>query len=307
LNFFRPDNNTTFLAEQVSHKPPISATHLENENFVCWENLSINVKFWGNSLDVDSTGSKGFVSLRKSGDVFHWTTPRATIHNAIVGRVWLDHYGIMPIRNFTTGDKCELKWKKCGWFGANRYEIEGDVVDSNGNIMLNIFGKWNKSIHAKWLFDGLHPKGTTVCLWTKNPTQVGSHQMTPYSLVLNKMDEEYEKLLPTTDSRLRPDRKFLEKENLTVAGTYKLQVEENQRNQENARKSRGDPWVPKWFSPVPDPFTDEEIWVYTGNYWEERKMKQELLKTNPDQAQNLLVRSDVSGLACDFKNYPKID
>ncbi|KAL8228628.1 hypothetical protein R6Q59_000568 [Mikania micrantha] len=42
----------TFIAEQVSHHPPISAAHAENEHFVYDITSKVKTKFLGNSLDV---------------------------------------------------------------------------------------------------------------------------------------------------------------------------------------------------------------------------------------------------------------
>jgi len=311
FEFQRKDLGVTFIAEQVSHKPPISACHLQNENFHCWQNGILNVRFLGNSLDLDSTGSKGYVSFPKIGETYQWIPPRSTVHNCLVGRVWVDHWGSMPITNFKTGDKIEIKWKRCGWFGANRYEVEGDIVDANGTVQMQVFGKWNKSLYARWLFDGgAHPKGTVVCMWNKDPTQVGPHHKTPFAMTLNEMDEKYESLLPPSDSRLRPDRRHLEKQDSSRAATYKLIVEDRQRQQENARKSRNEAWVPRWFSLLPDEFNENQTsWVYTGNYWEERIQKEKLMEEDPnsEEAQKLGVRPNVKGTASDFRNYPKID
>jgi len=306
FEFIQPENNMKFLAEQVSHKPPISVCHMENENFASWQQGIFNVRFMGNSLDLDSTGSKGFISLPKTADLFAWTTPRTTVHNCLVGKVWLDHWGLMPIKNSSTGDKCEIKWKRCGWFGANRWEVEGDIIDKDGNVQMQVFGKWNKELFARWLFDGgLHPKGTTVCLWTKDPTQIGRHKQTPYALLLKQMDEDLEQLLPPTDSRLRLDRKHLEKGDLNRAGAFKLEIEERQRAQENARKARNDPWVPKWFTSVPDETIEGSMWIYKGNYWEERESKKELLASGDRaEANQLLAREGIQGLACNFLSYP---
>jgi len=301
------ERGVKFIAEQVSHKPPVGCCHFSNENFVCWQQGHLTVRFLGNSLDLDSTGSKGFVSFPKNEDVYSWTTPRATVHNCLVGKVWVDHHGMMPIKNHKTGDKVDLKWKKCGWFGSGRYEIEGDIVDAQGNLKIQIRAKWNEHITATWFFDGgEYPKGVPTCLWTKDPTQIGIHKVAPYCLKMNEMDEEYEKILPATDSRLRPDRRALQYEKNDKASVYKLQVEEKQRAQENARKARGEPWVPRWFKERKDEYYQGTIWTFTGEYWEQREKKIELLKTDPEAAQKLLVRDDCQGTACDFRSYTSL-
>eukprot|EP01103_Thecamoeba_quadrilineata_P013974 TRINITY_DN4028_c0_g1_i2.p1 TRINITY_DN4028_c0_g1~~TRINITY_DN4028_c0_g1_i2.p1 ORF type:complete len:339 (-),score=35.29 TRINITY_DN4028_c0_g1_i2:90-1106(-) len=302
-----PDTGVRFLAEQVSHKPALSVCSLENDKFQLRQTGVLNVRFMGNSLDVDSTSCKCYVTLKKTNETFTWRTPRATVHNAIVGKVWVDHHGNMPLKNQATGDKCDIKWKKCGWFGANRYEVEGDVVDAQGNVKISIFGKWNGSLSAKWHFDGLYPKGTTTTMWTKDPTSIPPYNQTPYAKELNKMTPDYEKLLPPTDSRLRPDRRYLEKRDSQKASVSKLQVEEKQRSQENLRKTKNETWVPRWFYPLPDQYFEGTTWVSNEEYWKEREEKARLIQEDPssEAAIKLLVREDYVGQACDFRSYPQ--
>jgi len=51
--------DTHFVAEQVSHHPPISAIHIHNPKEHVWmqENLSFGVSFGGNSLSVTTSGA----------------------------------------------------------------------------------------------------------------------------------------------------------------------------------------------------------------------------------------------------------
>jgi hypothetical protein len=37
---------------------------------------------------------------------------KTVVNNVIVGQLWLDNYGVMEIRNETTGDKCILDFKR---------------------------------------------------------------------------------------------------------------------------------------------------------------------------------------------------
>nr|XP_017183177.1 oxysterol-binding protein-related protein 3A isoform X3 [Malus domestica] len=49
----------TFIAEQVSHHPPMSAGHAENEHFTYDVTSKLKTKFLGNSLDVYPVGRAG--------------------------------------------------------------------------------------------------------------------------------------------------------------------------------------------------------------------------------------------------------
>jgi hypothetical protein len=49
-------NDVTFLAEQVSHHPPMSSGHAENSHFTYEVTSKLKTKFLGNSVDVYPVG-----------------------------------------------------------------------------------------------------------------------------------------------------------------------------------------------------------------------------------------------------------
>ncbi len=69
------------------------------------------------------------ITLNASGEVYTLVPPNAMVHNIVIGRTWVDAYGPMTIHCVTTGAKCTLDFKPCGWFGYGRYEFEGFVYD----------------------------------------------------------------------------------------------------------------------------------------------------------------------------------
>jgi hypothetical protein len=70
------------------------------------------------------------ISLRRTGEVFSHVPPQAKVHNLVLGRTWIDSYGTFLVTNTATGDKVQLEFKPCGWFGAGQYEFEGHVMDA---------------------------------------------------------------------------------------------------------------------------------------------------------------------------------
>lgn len=49
-----------------------------------------------------------------------------TIHNIIVGKLWVDHHGEMEITNHANGDKCHLKYIPYSYF--NR-DVQRKVIE----------------------------------------------------------------------------------------------------------------------------------------------------------------------------------
>ena len=96
---------------------------------------------------------------------------------------------------------------------------------------------------------------------------------------LNNMPDKMKQHLPISDSRLRPDLRALEENDLDLAATEKLRLEEKQRG---ARKWRadnpGNDFVPKYFKKIEDPDSKEEFYAYgpthgCRDYWVDRKNK----------------------------------
>lgn len=50
-------NDFRLISEQVSHHPPVSAFHIENQHFVCWGHIQFKSKLTGISLDITTDGT----------------------------------------------------------------------------------------------------------------------------------------------------------------------------------------------------------------------------------------------------------
>ena len=61
--------------------------------------------------------------------MFTLTPPNALVHNIVIGRTWVDVAGDLTLNCPSTGCKCVLAFKPCGWFSYGRYEFEGFVYD----------------------------------------------------------------------------------------------------------------------------------------------------------------------------------
>eukprot|EP01116_Phalansterium_solitarium_P025759 TRINITY_DN99_c0_g4_i1.p1 TRINITY_DN99_c0_g4~~TRINITY_DN99_c0_g4_i1.p1 ORF type:complete len:502 (+),score=160.20 TRINITY_DN99_c0_g4_i1:171-1676(+) len=158
-------DNLRFVAEQVSHHPPIGACHAENDNFVLYCSQQIKTKFGGNSLEASAVG-QNYVLLKRTNETFKWHNFRTTVHNLLIGAMWFDHYGEEAIVNKTTGEKCQLELKKCGWFSKGWREVVGTVLDAKGTAVTKFFGKWNEGLHR------LSPGGKPESSPTATPAEL---------------------------------------------------------------------------------------------------------------------------------------
>nr|XP_020469817.1 oxysterol-binding protein-related protein 3-like [Monopterus albus] len=200
----RPDKGIRFIAEQVSHHPPVSACHTDSRNFTFWQDVRWKNKFWGKSMEIVPMGTT-HVTLPAFGDHYEWNKVTSCIHNILSGERWIEHYGEMAIKNLNS-DVCHCKVtfvKAKSWSSAVN-EIEGVVTDSKGKVVHSIFGKWHESV-----FQGDPPSAT--CIWRANPMPVNQEQyygFTQLAVELNELDSSLQPLLPPTDTRLRPDQRL---------------------------------------------------------------------------------------------------
>lgn len=300
-------NNTRCIAEQVSHHPPISALHVENENWQFWQNTGPSTKFLGNSLDLITHG-QSYVYFPKTKDHFHYTNPCTRVHNVIFGSMWLEHFGQVSIKNHRTGHTSVINFKKSGMFQGTQYKVEGYVYDEEGNQCVKIEGRWDEYVDGTWLIDTKDTKkGETKRLWQiPQDNFLGPpYNFSRFAATLNDCDEYMQELLPPTDSRRRLDRLFLEREETDIASKYKKIMEERQR--QDKKKLKG-VWKPVWFKEIQEHAEDKTVkpktvWVYSGNYWEQRAKKEELLRQGKDFDVKDEYTEAIKDFACDFSSY----
>ncbi|KAJ0027716.1 hypothetical protein Pint_35409 [Pistacia integerrima] len=265
----------TFIAEQVSHHPPMCAGHAENEHFTYDVTSKLRTKFLGNSIDIYPVG-RTRVTLKRDGVVLELVPPPTKVNNLIFGRTWIDSPGEMIMTNLNTGDKAVLYFQPCGWFGSGRYEVDGYVYNADEEPKILMTGKWNESMNYQPCdSDGEPLPGTELKeVWrVADAPKNDKHQYTYFAHKLNSFDTAPKKLL-SSDSRLRPDRCALETGDLSKAGSEKTRLEERQRTEKRTREAKGDKFTPKWFDftdeVAPTPWGELEVYKYNGKYAEHR-------------------------------------
>ena len=95
------------------------------------------------------------------------------------------------------------------------------------------------------------------------------YKLSKYACNLNYLDENLKKVLPPTDSRLRPDQRALENQKMEIARSEKLRIEDIQRK----RNLPDGQLNSKYFCEVLDSFNNEKIFKYNGDYWGRRENK----------------------------------
>ncbi|VFR00992.1 unnamed protein product [Cuscuta campestris] len=252
------DKGIRFISEKVSHHPMILAFHCEGRGWKIWADCNLKSKFWGRSIQLDPLG---VLTLEfDDGEVFKWRKVTTSIYNLILGKVYCDHYGTMSIqgnRNYS----CKLKFKERSLIDRNPHQVHG-VVENNGKPAATLFGKWDQSIHYCQKDCSVKekrsvPMSDSHLLWKRNkpPKCKSKYNFTHFAITLNELTPGLKEKLPPTDSRLRPDQRFLENGQYELANSEKLRLEQRQRQ---AVKMQESGWEPKWFSKASDGYRREK-------------------------------------------------
>ncbi|KAJ8255878.1 hypothetical protein COCON_G00197420 [Conger conger] len=262
----REDKGLCFFSEQVSHHPPISACHCESKKFTFWQDIRWKNTFWGKSMEILPIGTV-HVMLPKYGDHYEWNKVTTCVHNILSGRRWMEHYGEITIRNSrNTTCICKLTFVKGNYWSSNANEVHGVVLDQEGRTVHHLFGKWHEGLYC-----GVPP--SAKCVWRPGSMPPGCelyYGFTRFAIELNELCPEIKDLLPPTDSRFRPDQRYLEEGQVELAASEKQRMEDLQRGRRRYLEENGLMHQPRFFRKVIDAH-QRERWVSNNTYWELRK------------------------------------
>uniref|UniRef100_A0A1I8H0G0 Oxysterol-binding protein n=1 Tax=Macrostomum lignano TaxID=282301 RepID=A0A1I8H0G0_9PLAT len=290
------------FAEQVSHHPPAAAFHVESKaGWIAYQEFGMSSKFRGKFLSVIPHGIAHLV-FAESGHHYTWRKVTSTVHNIIVGKLWIDNHGEMDIVNHTTGDVCRLTYKPYSYFSRETpRKVTGVITDRQGVTRYVLTGTWDEMIEgarvcrvddANQAKPVMETRQASV-LWRRNPNLPNADKMYNFTKFAIEMNEPEDGVAPT-DSRLRPDQRLMEDGRWDEANKEKLRLEEKQRAKRRQREvtvaaaadadstvaaggstgaaagqlEHGAPeFEPVWFKLQQDEITGNSIHRFTGDYW----------------------------------------
>ncbi|CAB3359184.1 Hypothetical predicted protein [Cloeon dipterum] len=273
------------IAEQVSHHPPMVAQYCEGFGWRCWQEFTMASKFRGKYLQVVPLGT-AHLEFLNSGNHYTWRKVTTTVHNIIVGKLWVDQHGDMDIVNHKTGDKCHLKYIPYSYFTRDvQRKVKGCVMDKNGSV--------------KWVVqeNPVFKTGPYKVAWKRRALASDAEKYYNFTELACQLNEPEEGVAPT-DSRLRPDQRMMEDGQWDEANSVKLRLEEKQRTVRRQREAEqekaaadGRPYPgyepvwfkqdspsrpypgyePVWFKQETEKSTGVVGYMYQGNYWESKE------------------------------------
>uniref|UniRef100_A0A3B1ITX5 Oxysterol-binding protein n=1 Tax=Astyanax mexicanus TaxID=7994 RepID=A0A3B1ITX5_ASTMX len=238
------------LCEQVSHHPPAAAHHVISERgWTLRQEITVASKFRGKYLSIMPLGSIHCI-FDKSNNHYSWKKVTTTVHNIIVGKLWIDQSGEIDVINHRTGDRCHLKFAPYSYFSRDvARKVTGVVTDKDGKAHYVLSGTWDEKMECSRVMqssrggeNGTEGRQKTVYqtlkareLWRKNPLPEGAENMYYFTQLALTLNEQEDGVAPT-DSRRRPDQRLMEQGMWDEANAEKQRLEEKQRSVRRERE-----------------------------------------------------------------------
>ncbi|XP_005457227.2 oxysterol-binding protein-related protein 10 isoform X2 [Oreochromis niloticus] len=234
-----------FVAEQVSHHPPVSGFYCEcRERRMCVNaHVWTKSKFMGMSIGVSMVG-EGVLYLLEHDEEYVFTLPCAYARS-ILTVPWVELGGKVSINCVKSGYSATVTFHTKPFYGGKVHRVTAEVKHNPTNtIVCKAQGEWN---------------GTLEFTYSSGETKVIDTTKLP---VTKKKLRPVEKQARTESRRLWQNvTKSLKEGNIDEATEHKHRLEECQRGEERQRAADNKPWTPKYFT------KEGDGWSYNNPLW----------------------------------------
>ncbi|XP_061919121.1 oxysterol-binding protein-related protein 11 [Entelurus aequoreus] len=229
-----------FVAEQVSHHPPVSGFYAEClERRMCVNtHVWTKSKFMGMSIGVSMIG-EGCLTLLEHDEEYTFTLPCAYARS-ILTVPWVELGGKVNINCAKTGCAAVITFQTKPFYGGKLHKVTGEVKHNATNaVVCRIQGEWN---------------GALEFTYTSGETKVIDVTKLP---VTKKLVRPVEKQGPTESRRLwQHVTEALRQKDIEKATEHKRILEERQRSEERHRAETETPWRTRYFD------KEGDGWIY---------------------------------------------
>ncbi|KFQ63769.1 Oxysterol-binding protein-related protein 10, partial [Pelecanus crispus] len=234
-----------FVAEQVSHHPPVSCFYCEcKEKKMCVNaHVWTKSKFMGMSIGVSMVG-EGVLYLMEHEEEYVFTLPSAYARS-ILTIPWVELGGKVNINCARTGYSATVTFHTKPFYGGKVHRVTAEVKHNPTNtIVCKAQGEWN---------------GTLEFTYSNGETKVIDTNKLP---VIRKKIRPIAKQGPLESRHLwQHVTSSLKEGNIDAATEHKHRLEERQRAEERQRVALTTPWKPKYFA------KEGDGWLYLNPLW----------------------------------------
>uniref|UniRef100_A0A1A9UF02 Oxysterol-binding protein n=1 Tax=Glossina austeni TaxID=7395 RepID=A0A1A9UF02_GLOAU len=231
-------SRTYFIAEQVSHHPPVSAFYVTNrqEGFSISCSILAKSKFYGNSTSAVLDG-EAKLTLLPRGECYVLNTPYAHCKGILMGTLSMELGGKISIECESTGYKTELEFKLKPFLGgADHTNCVVGKIKLVKEVLATIEGHWDGEMRIKDVKTG--EQGVLFAATKDVMKQRLQRYIVPFD---SQLPNESERLWSLVSAAIRRDDQHGATEEKTV-------LEEAQRKGAKERKATFVQWDPYHFS-----------------------------------------------------------
>eukprot|EP00057_Strongylocentrotus_purpuratus_P012544 XP_011667018.1 PREDICTED: oxysterol-binding protein-related protein 8 isoform X4 [Strongylocentrotus purpuratus] len=239
---------TFYIAEQVSHHPPVTAFYITNrkEGFCISGSILAKSKFYGNSVCAVMDGV-GKLMLLGRGEDYLITMPYANCKGILYGTLTMEYGGKVTLECEKTGYRTEIEFKLKPFLGGSdsSNQINGKIKFGK-ETLATLSGKWDEEVYIK------DKRTENSELFWAVTSEVKNSRLKRSTVMFDEQAEnESERLWSHVTAALG-------KGEVHEATKEKYILEEQQRNGFKERKIKMVEWVPKLFER--DDITSD--WIY---------------------------------------------
>uniref|UniRef100_A0AAY5KRI2 Oxysterol-binding protein n=1 Tax=Esox lucius TaxID=8010 RepID=A0AAY5KRI2_ESOLU len=245
------DYRLRFVAEQVSHHPPVSGFYAEcPERRMCVNtHVWTKSKFMGMSIGVSMAG-EGCLYLLEHDEEYTFTLPCAYARS-ILTVPWVELGGKVNVNCTKSGYSAVITFQTKPFYGGKLHKVTAEVKNNATNaVVCRVQGEWNGALEFSY-----QNGDTRVVDVTELP-------------VTKKRVRPNDKQGPTESRRLwQHVTESLRQKDIEKATEHKRILEERQRTEERHRAETETPWRTRYFK------SEGEGWMYHKPLWKTPALK----------------------------------
>ncbi|GJN92580.1 hypothetical protein Rhopal_005610-T1 [Rhodotorula paludigena] len=227
-----------YIAEQVSHHPPISAWYFVSpeQGLELSGELRPKSKFLGNSAANIMEGESHVRFLEGVGaqdGEYDITMPNMYARGILFGKMVLELGDTSTVRNEKTGVHCDVEFKTKGFFSGAYNAIAGKIKSPKGEVG-EISGYWSDAMELQ----RKGAKGKEV-LFDAHSADVVQKAVSPED---QQAPNESRRLWSKVTAAIKT-------KDMDAATDAKTAIEDAQRAAAKEREAKGESWAPRFFKP----------------------------------------------------------
>ncbi|ORZ07875.1 hypothetical protein BCR42DRAFT_149251 [Absidia repens] len=233
---FKDGSQAYYIAEQVSHHPPVSAYHYANpqHGIIVDGEARPKARFLGNSAATIMNGYSRLTFAKHHNETYEITNPNVYARGILFGKMLMELGDQCTVKCVTSDLVAELDFKTKGIFSSGQYHaVVGKIKKgSTGELLYDISGSWTSELFIKPIKNKVKEP-----LFTVKGAVIHPKIVEPESV---QEENESRRLWSKLTAGLRTN-------DLDGATEAKTVVENQQRQERQEREKKGDHWTPRFF------------------------------------------------------------